>query len=325
MFQIPFFATLIMTILESAWIAAGVFIIIYYKFFGSIKKWTQSVLYIIKKRVRDLYLTIIESHLPAVFGYSYDREQDMFYTNLDSWQRKYGYCRLYDETTALSGMIVDCEPVYFDYGNKRWLIEFWKGQYDIATGFEIGVYNTDKSDIDIPGVFSGTFFNSAQNDELLYLSGELYKNSKLLMKNKGMHWWLTGFRLGEFSDPGELELYIKITLKDPLMLQEFIKGLWNIAYSGADLTINGNTVGLLFGRPHTPQPYTRTNKIETITQWKNKFLCDTFNELTGTSKTTPQKIYRVRRLDDEIYRRIKDMGKSKKTLDVYKKIETYLN
>lgn len=33
-------------------------------------------------------------------GYSYDRYQDIFYSNRYPWQRKYGYCRLYDEASA---------------------------------------------------------------------------------------------------------------------------------------------------------------------------------------------------------------------------------
>ena len=37
-------------------------------------------------------------------------------------------------------MVFDALPVYFDYQKKTWLIEFWKGQYGINTGAEIGIY-----------------------------------------------------------------------------------------------------------------------------------------------------------------------------------------
>lgn len=76
------------------------------------------------------------------YGYAYDSHQDIFYTKIDAWQREMGYSRLYDEAAAPSSMIIDCEPIYFEYDNKRWLIEFWKGQYGMTTGFEIGVYHT---------------------------------------------------------------------------------------------------------------------------------------------------------------------------------------
>ena len=60
-------------------------------------------------------------------GYSYDMKQDMFYSRMDAWQREMGYCRLYDEVAAPCGMIIDCEPINFEYDGKKWLIEFWKG------------------------------------------------------------------------------------------------------------------------------------------------------------------------------------------------------
>ena len=76
-------------------------------------------------------------------GFLYDPEEDIFYSKMNPWQRKYGYCRLYDEIAAPLGMIVDSEPIHFKYEGKSWLIEFWKGQYDLTTGCEIGIYNTN--------------------------------------------------------------------------------------------------------------------------------------------------------------------------------------
>ena len=55
-------------------------------------------------------------------GYAYDQSQGIFVSILHAWQRDFGYCRLYDEAAALFSMIIDCEPIYFSYGGKRWLI-----------------------------------------------------------------------------------------------------------------------------------------------------------------------------------------------------------
>src|SRR5665647_1009964 len=65
-----------------------------------------------------------------IAGYSYDQKQDIFYSTMDPWQRDIGYCRLYDELAAPLGMITDCEPIHFEYLEKKWMIGFWKGQYD---------------------------------------------------------------------------------------------------------------------------------------------------------------------------------------------------
>lgn len=166
-------------------------------------------------------------------GYSYDTSQDIFYSNLNAWQRDMGYCRLYDEAAALLSMIIDCEPIYFNYNNKHWLIEFWKGQYGMTTGCEIGVYSTDGPVLNT-GIYNNTFYDCASDEELLDMSFTLRKNGKTLLERRGRHWWLTGFKLGEFSEPWELVAYINITLKDKEMRNEFIKGLIKAGYSKRD-------------------------------------------------------------------------------------------
>ena len=76
------------------------------------------------------------------FGFAYDYTQDIFYSIMDCWQRNFGYFRLYDEACAAFSMIIDCEPIYFNYNGKKWMIEFWKGQYGMTTGGEVGIYYT---------------------------------------------------------------------------------------------------------------------------------------------------------------------------------------
>lgn len=39
------------------------------------------------------------------------------------FQRDLGYCKLYDDSAATMDMIIGCEPIYFTYGGKDWLIE----------------------------------------------------------------------------------------------------------------------------------------------------------------------------------------------------------
>src|SRR5471030_2204142 len=184
-----------------------------------------------------------------IAGYGYDPEQDIFYCNMDAWQRNMGYSRLYDEATAPLGMIVDCEPIYFKYGGKRWLVELWKGQYDLNTGCEVGLYTTEEPVLDIPEVFKYIFYNCVSNEDLLPMSFSLKKNGKIIFSRDDKHWWLSGFKLGEFSEPSELTMDLKITLKDEVMLEAFIEGLKNAGYSEDEIIINGNTVGLVFDKP----------------------------------------------------------------------------
>lgn len=222
--------------------------------------------------------------LIAFFGYAYDSNQDIFYSTMDSWQRNVGFCHLYDQAGAPLSMIMDCEPVYFEYGGEKWLIEFWKGQYGMVTGGEIGVY-TGGIDVKILGIYNDTFYNCASDDDLLEMSYTLKKNGNTLFTREGKHWWLTGFKLGEFSEPSELSMDISITLKDEIMRDAFLAGFSTAGYSDAEYNVVGNTVSFTFNIPRTSQPSTRTPATDWIIQRKNEFLCNMYQEIISKGKT----------------------------------------
>jgi hypothetical protein len=237
-------------------------------------------------------------------GYSYDPKQDIFYSNMDAWQRDMGFCRLYDEASVPLGMIIDCEPIEFEYDGKRWLIEFWKGQYDLTTGGEIGIYTTKSSDINIPGIYNGPFYRSAGDEDVLSMSFSLKKKGKTLLTRQEKHWWLTGFKLGEFSEPSELTMDLSIILKDKTMCDAFVKGLTNTGYSKDEISINGNKVALRFDKPHTVQPITRTPEADLVIQIKNKLLCDKYQEITAGYDNFPDKIKAIKKQAPKLYENV---------------------
>jgi hypothetical protein len=53
------------------------------------------------------------------------------------------------------------------------------------------------------------------------MSYVLKKNGETLFTRQAKHWWLTGFRLGEFSEPYELTMEVSVTLKDVFMRNAF--------------------------------------------------------------------------------------------------------
>lgn len=250
-----------------------------------------------------------------ITGYSYDPDQDIFYSDIDAWQRYVGYCRLYDETAAPLGMIVDCEPVYFDYQGKKWLIEFWKGQYDLVTGCEIGVF-TGAFDVNIPDLFKGTFYNSVEDAELLPMSFVLKKNGKPLFSREDKHWWLTGFRLGEFSEPAELSMDIQLTLSNEDMRDAFISGLKKTGYAETEFTVNDNKVSLTFDVPKSPQPVTRTPETDWIIQRKNELLCNKFREITRGKVDIRDQIKAIEEQAPEMLDKITKLGKTKRLFGI---------
>lgn len=249
-------------------------------------------------------------------GYLYDPEQDIFYSNINPWQRSVGYCRLYDEAAAPLGMIIDCEPIYFNYRGTKWMVGLWKGQYDMVSGGEIGIY-TQGLDLDLPGLFKGTFYNAASNNDLLEMSFALRKNGQVLFTREGKHWWLTGFKLGEFSEPSELAMDLNITFIDETMRDAFIAGLKNAGYSDNKFSFVQNTVSLIFDVPCSSQPITRSKEIDGVIQRKNKELCHLYQELTGDYDHFPDKITALETESPALYRKILKMGKSKHAYELF--------
>lgn len=257
--------------------------------------------------------------LLAVAGYAYDETQDIFYSTLDPWQRNLGYCRLYDEAGAPLSMIMDCEPIYFDYQGEKWLIEFWKGQYGMVTGGEIGIY-TGGIDLNILGIWHDTLYKCASNEDLLQMSYTLKKNGKKLFTREDNHWWLTGFVLGEFSEPKELTMDLTITLKDAAMLEAFVSGLKDAGYSSDEFTVSGNTVSLTFDTPHSKQPLTRIPSTDWLIQRKNELLCNKYREITEPFDSFDEKVRAIEADAPYLYNQITGMGKAKHSFEIYEAI-----
>lgn len=259
------------------------------------------------------------------FGFAYDPDNGDFYSIMYPWQRKFGYCALYDEGAPALSLIFDSEPIYFDYDGKHWLIQFWKGQYGITTGAEIGVYNTKSAELNIPGLFRGRFYHAASDDERLEMSFSLYKNGKLLSSRSGLHWWLTSFILGEFSYPEELVMHIEINFPNSSMRDAFIKGLIDTGYTNGDYSIRDNSVYLIFDTPHSRQPYTKTSFTEELMQENNRRNVEFFNKATSSFTDIIDKLYLLKQESPEYYDDILRMGRPKRLFTVYDAIKKYLD
>ncbi len=274
-----------------------------------IKKLYYSIKRLKGKEFKDIKTYEDLNEILKTYGYSYDFQSDTFFSIHDAWQRKMGYTRIYDEAAAPMSMIIDCEPIYFQYDNKRWLIQFWKGQYGMTTGGEVGVYYTDELDSRIQEI-DLNWYQCAEDDEMLKMDFVLVKDRKSIIKRTDVHWWLTGFKLGEFSNPDQLSMYLSINLKNKEMRDEFIKGLNKAGYRDNEIIVFGNSVGLEFYKPKTTQPYTRIKKTDEITQMKNKLLCDKYQEITSGYDNLLDKISAVQRVDPELFMKLFNMGKS---------------
>ncbi len=183
------------------------------------------------------------------FGYCYNNCQDAFSTTLDAWQKDFGYIYAYDKFSPFINLVFDCEPVYFYYDNKTWLIEFWKGQYGINAGGEIGIYYVDYI---VPRKkLRKTLFFGVPADEMMPLSMDLCHYNESIVQLSKRHWWLTAFRMGSFCAPKKLTMNISITFPTKEMLEAFVNAMLDIGYRPNDICICGSQVFFTFDRPFT--------------------------------------------------------------------------
>ncbi len=221
------------------------------------------------------------AQLLADTGYAYDWEQNVFYSVVDPWQRKLGYCSLYDDWATPLGLIFDSEPVRFEYKGKKWLIEFWKGQYGITSGGEIGIYNTADADIDVPGIFRGTFYRSAGDEEALDMAFTLYKNNTEMFTRTDRHWWLTGFVLGEYADPSALTMTASLSFADQEMQDAFMEAFRQLGYHEDEYRLSDNNLTFYFTEPRSKQPLMRRGPIAFLSKLRVKAFVAEYKRVTS--------------------------------------------
>lgn len=199
--------------------------------------------------------------------------QDIFTSTRNAWQRNLGYHSLYNKSAAHFNMVFDCQPIYFDYAGRTWLIELWKGQYGINTGCEVGIYYANR--ILSENELHTTLFQAVSDDDMLKLAMSLTRNGQPLLHLSDTTWWLTGFSMGVFSWPFQLDMEVTITFPNCTMMNAFLSGLTKYTYSKCDYEICGLSLSF-----HMCPFQTRTTWIHQsaiyFSQWKNRWFCRIF-------------------------------------------------
>lgn len=175
--------------------------------------------------------------LASPLGYTYHCKFGFFSSRRDAWQKTAGYTRLYDYMAPRFQMVIDALPVYFDYQGKTWLIEFWKGQYGINAGAEIGIYHADR--LLSKEEYKTALFNAVNEDEMLPCSLRLCLCGRGIdcVRLTDIHWWLTAFLPGCFCDPSDLSLTVCVCFPDAKMLDAFYEGLFHTGHTVEEITI----------------------------------------------------------------------------------------
>ncbi len=180
----------------------------------------------------------------GVLGFLYDPGANCFYTASDPWQRKIGYTEIFDIFAPGVAISFDTVRLKFDYGEKDWMIQMWKGQYGLAFyGAEIGVYTKPKDrELD--------HYDCASDDEKLMMSMEFYNSGvHKFSRPYGSYWWCTGFVPGNvFGAFHNLRVDARIVMKDYTMLSALKKVLESdeVVREGVTYYNMGNTVFITY-------------------------------------------------------------------------------
>ncbi len=220
------------------------------------------------------------------FGFLYEARQEIFVSRVNAWQRKEGYESLYDRLASKFNMVIDAFPVYFDYREKTWMIEFWKGQYGINTGAEVGVYHTNRV---VPKSQRGkVHYNSASDEEMPLIGLYLEKQRFWLFSVKRRHWWLAAFRMGMFSQPRQLAMRVSIAFHDPAAAQAFCVGLMEAGFTEDQYRVRNRRVSL---RIEGTQEQNGVAKLQRdLVQGMNHFYCKLYHMATSPFTRTEDRM-----------------------------------
>jgi UDP-2,3-diacylglucosamine pyrophosphatase LpxH len=236
-------------------------------------------------------------------GFRYDPRQDIIYSRMDALQRQFGYAYGYDAAALGMNAVIDCEPLFFEYDDKYWMVELWKGQYGLETGCEIGVYNRSKYlssplydilDATVgqrphdPVPWHSLFFDCASDRDRLLMTSTLFRRGEeLFSRGPERHWWLTGFEWGVLSSPSDLRMDVSIQCQSAPMRNALVDQLETLDYEGVHVV--GNTVAFTFENPRTFQPRSETPELVDLANLGNAALVAAYNGL-GLENNDPNAV-----------------------------------
>lgn len=206
---------------------------------ASIKRFSKSVKFKYDPETDSWTVVGPDGKDTGLFGFKYSMKDQVFYTAEDAWQRNFGFEETYDNVSGAGAISYDTMRVKFNYNNKEWMMQYWKGQYGfVLIGAELGLYNRD------PGATNSTYYDCVTDAEKLNMSVKVYrqdpsdqnKYNLLFHRSPTTTWWLTGFTPGTLSagsyivspdETAKLKAEYVINFQNAEQAQVFVNGLEN--------------------------------------------------------------------------------------------------
>lgn len=172
-------------------------------------------------------------------GYECSVYDLLIYATVDCWMKDFGFCYFYDffcYTTPFFNYLT--RRFKFEYGGKEWMVQIWKGNYLIANGAEVGIYNREK------GSF-GSYYDCY--DGTMKMSLKVSYGDEVIYDIENEHWWLNGFKLGDtLYKPSLLKMEFSIELLDEEMANALAEAIENNYRHDVSCTVEGNKVSAIW-------------------------------------------------------------------------------
>ncbi len=182
----------------------------------------------------------------SFLGYRWSPDGYYYCDDKDCWQKGVGYNEVYDKWAPVAAMYIDQIRIKFQYNNKNYMIQLWKGQYGwLLIGAEIGIYTCD---LDAYQGNTGDInhFNCADKEDWLKMQLDCYycnsrtgngQYTRIFTRPYDTYWWATGFvkgQLNKYTAPRtELKTRNRITFKTEDQANLFIQGLKQAGFKRA--------------------------------------------------------------------------------------------
>lgn len=174
-------------------------------------------------------------------GFNFDYGQSILYYSEVVFQRKYGYCELYDILAPLISADFLTVRFKFEYAGMDWMIQFWKGIYFFnTTGGEVGVYNKPQSR-------PCEFYDCGRDEDQMPISVTVLRNGEVIFRKPlEVCWWQTGFALREPCPKEELTLQSTLVFPAEEMRTAFTQAVDAAAAEDFSYTVDGNAVSVVW-------------------------------------------------------------------------------
>lgn len=189
---------------------------------------------------------IVDAKGLGLVGYGYDAKAGVFYATGEGWQREFGFNEAYDRAAALGSMPLDTIRIKFNYDDKEWMVQFWKGFYGfVFAGCEVGIYNRPAN-----SVSTSTSYNCATPDYYQDITCK-FTYGKQTFTRSTRTWWNTGFipSVQIFPSTNIPNMKADVTMKfsDPGLYKAFISGVREVDTIFANYTGRGRGFAFVEG------------------------------------------------------------------------------